>query len=275
VIGARTPLPDFHEPPTEVPTQLTVAPPSAPANPRRRISVLAGAVVLVALALLFATYLLVSADGATSSPTEVTGFAEDFVFVFLARAGEGSESYLAPFLGYTPSLAGMLPGRFYVTQVTARDLHENSDGWVVLIRAEALARTDRGYAPADPKHFAVRVMEDPGGYLRALALPAPAPAPLISAALEPPEDGLPVDGATVSAVSDYLSWYLTGSAPINGVTPAGGFESIELVGLDIEEETATASVLATTAGENVLRLEVPLVEADGRWEFLDLSPQSS
>lgn len=273
MIGARTPVPDFHEPPPEVPTPLTAAPPSASAQPRRRTLVLAGAVVLVALALLFTTYFLVSADGATSSPTEVTGFAEDFVFVFLARAGEGSESYLGPFLGYTPSLAGMLPGRFYVTQVTARDLHESSDGWVVLIRAEALARTGQGYAPADPKHFAVRVVEDPDGYLRALALPAPAPAPLISAAPAPPVS--PADGATVSAASDYLSWYLTGSAPINGVTPAGGFESIELVGLDIGEETATASVLATTSEGHALRVEVPLIEADGMWEFLDLSPPPS
>ncbi len=236
---------------------------------------IAGVVVLVAAALLFTAYLVVSADGATTSPTEVTGFAEDFVFVFLARAGEGSESYLAPFLGYTPSLAGMLPGSFYVTQVTARDLHEGSDGWVVLIRAEALARTDRGYEPADPKHFAVRVAEDPGGHLRALALPAPAPALSISAVSALPGDASPADGETVSAASDYLNWYLTGSVPINGVTPAGGFVSIELVGLDIEEETATASVLATTADGHALRLAVPLIEAEGMWEFLDLSPQSN
>ena len=275
MIGARTPLPDFHEPPPEVPTPLTVAPPSAPAKPRRRTLVLAGAVVLVALALLITAYFLVAADEATSSPTQVTGFAKDFVFVFLARAGEGSESHLAPFLGYPPSLTGMLPGRFYVTQVTARDLHESSNGWVVLVRAEALARTGRGYAPADPKHFAVRVAEDPDGHLRALALPAPAPASLKPAVPAPPENALPADEATMSAVSDYLTWYLTGSAPINGVTPAGGFESVELVGLDIGEETATASVLATTSEGHALRVEVPLIEADGMWEFLDLSPPPS
>jgi hypothetical protein len=92
-----------------------------------------------------------------------------------------------------------------------------------------------------------------------------------------PTDGdiLPDDETLVTAVSDYLDWYLTGAAPIAGLTPVGGFETTELVHLEVDDEQATAGVLATLTTGHTMRVDVPLIRSGGSWRALELSPESS
>ena len=205
----------------------------------------------------------------------VGGFAEDFVSVFLTTAGEGAEQTLQPFLGYLPSLAGMTPGSFYAAHTTARELQQTENGWMVVVRADLLTRTEGGYVPLGPRNYSVRLTEDPETGLRAVALPAPTPitsptgTPSTAGNLVPDDEGL------VTAVSDYLDWYLTGAAPIAGLTPVGGFETTELLHLEVADEQATAGVLATLSTGHTMRLDVPLIRSAGSWQALELSPESS
>lgn len=210
-----------------------------------------------------------------ASPLVVGGFAEDFVATFLTTAGEGAEQSLQPFLGYLPSLAGMTPGSFYAAHTTARELQQTDDGWTVVVRADLLTRTDGGFVPLGPRNYAVRVTEDPEIGMRAIALPAPAPT--TSPIDLKPTGGnlLPDDEVLVTAVSNYLDWYLTGAAPIAGITPVGGFETTELVHLEVDDERATAGVLATLATGHTMRVDVPLIRSGGSWRALELSPESS
>ncbi len=197
------------------------------------------------------------------------------MFTFLSSAGEDSEDSLRPFLGYIPTLTGMASGSFYVTQVTARDVRVRDGSWEVVVRAEVLARTDGGFTPADALHFAVRIVEEPGTGLRAAALPSPSAGPVVPAVPARSGESLPTEDAAVAAVAGYIDWYLTESAPINGVAPAGGFAEAHLVSLDVGAEVATAGVVATTAGGHKLRLDLPLTNEGGSWQVLDLSPESS
>jgi hypothetical protein len=208
-------------------------------------------------------------------PLVVGGFAEDFVATFLTTAGEGAEQSLQPFLGYLPALAGMTPGSFYATRTTARELRQTDNGWTVIVRADLLTRTDGGYVPLGPRNYSVRIVEDPEVGLRAASLPGPSPARPPGIEEQPRQYVLPDDEQLVTAVSDYLDWYLTGSAPIAGVIPAGGFEATELVHFDAGEERATAGVLATLATGHTMRIDVALIRSGGSWRALELSPESS
>ena len=234
----------------------------------------AGSIVLVGV-LWFGWSTVGPATESAASPLVVAGFAEDFVATFLTTAGEGAEQSLQPFLGYSPSLAGMTPGSFYAARTTARELQQTGDGWTVIVGADLLTRTDGGYVPLGPRNYAVRVAEDPEIGLRAIALPSPAP---ITSPIDiKTTDGntLPNDEALVTAVSDYLDWYLTGTAPIAGLTPVGGFEATELLHLEVDDERATAGVLATLATGHAMRVNVPLIRSGGSWRALELSPESS
>lgn len=234
----------------------------------------AGSVVLMGV-LWFGWSTVGPADDTTTAPLEVGGFAEDFVGVFLTRAGEGAEQSLQPFLGYLPSLAGMTPGSFYAAHTTARELQQTDNGWTVVVRAELLTRKGDGYVPLGPRNYAVRLTDDPETGLRATALPSPSP---ITSPIDiKPTAGnlLPDDEGLVAAVSDYLDWYLTGTAPIAGLTPVGGFETTELVHLEVADERATAGVLGTLPTGHAMRLDVPLIRSGGSWQAVVLSPESN
>jgi hypothetical protein len=229
---------------------------------------------MAAVVLLVAIIVPTQAIPATP-PLVVAGFAVDFVNTFLSAAGEGSEEVLTPFLGYTPSLIGMRPGAFYVTKVSVRGLFPNDEGWAVEVRADVLEQTESGYAPTHPRYFAIRVIAVPGAGLLAEGLPAPIAAPTAAPAPAPALEAPSSDDATVEAVAAYLDWYLTGSAPIGGSAPAGGFTGVELLTLDLKADTAVAGVAAMTGGGHTLRVELPLVRRAGVWQVVDLSRESS
>lgn len=276
MIGARSPLPDFAEPPLESgPAHFPVAPVAVTAKRRRGRAVSAGAAAAVALLIGAGATILVEGDGPHIEPVGVAGFAEDFVFTFLSSAGEDSEDSLSPFLGYAPTLTGMASGNFYVTHVTARDVRVRDNSWEVTVRAEVLARSAGGFTKADALHFAVRIVDEPGTGLRAVALPSPSAQAVASPVPARSEASLPADEVMLATVAGYLDWYLTESAPINGSSPAGGFAEAHLVSLDLDAGSATAGVVATTFTGHELRLDVPLTSEGGSWRVLDFSPESS
>lgn len=235
---------------------------------------MSGVAVMAAIVLLVAVIAPRQAIPATP-PLVVAAFAEDFVHTFLSASGEGSEEVLAPFLGYSPSLIGMRPGAFYVTNVSVLGFFPNDEGWAVEVRAEVLEQTESGFAPTHPRYFAIRVIAVPGAGLLAEGLPAPMAAPTAAPVSASAREAPPPDDATVEDVAAYLDWYLTGSAPIGGSAPAGGFTGVELLTLDLKADAAVAGVAATTGGGHTLRVEVPLVRRAGAWQVVGLNRESS
>ncbi|MDF1596710.1 MAG: hypothetical protein P1T08_11575 [Acidimicrobiia bacterium] len=247
---------------------------SRPESAWKRTAVVSGVAITAGVVLLVAVIVPRQTNPATP-PLVVAGFAEGFVHTYLSAAGEESEETLAPFLGYSPSLIGMRPGAFYVTNVSVRGFFPHEEGWTVEVRAEVLEQTERGFAPSHPRHFAIRVIDRPGAGLLADGLPAPIAAPTVAAVPAPALEAPPSDDGTAEAVAAYLDWYLTGSAPIGGSAPAGGFAGVELLTLHLEADTAVAGVAVTTGGGHTLRVEVPLARVAGVWQVVDLSRESS
>ena len=265
--SARHPQPDPSlELPPVAPTQLPQIPPAAPRNRRMRIKS-AGVGVILLLAAIGGTAMKLTPppQNTGTRPLEVAGFAQDFVHTYLTSSGEGSAEELLPFLGYTPSLDGMDPGRFYVTHLSIREIRTLGSEWTVGIKADLLESLDQGYQRSDPLWLSVTVTEDEYGELRAVSLPAllsePATEPL--SPLRP--DALPTDPSTIASVSALASWYLTDSAPLRGTVPVGGFIEAELMSLRIEDDTALAGINATTPSGHVLRVDIPLERVDGTW----------
>ncbi len=265
MIGARVPTPDGPNSPPPPPVDLRPASPRLPPRRRRPLVITATAAVLVLVAALVGALLRPSGP----SDLEAAGFAESFVAAFLS-AGEGTEASLLPYLGYTPALDGMNGGDFFVAHLITERVTAHNHGADVIIGARVLERSDAGYVDPGPVRLLVRLGKTEAGF-RALALPEPAPpAP---AAPSPPssrENTLPASGT--EAASGFVHWYLTGTVPINGVAPAGGYQSAELVSLEHTNGEALAGVVARTHAGHGVRLDLRIVERNGAWT---ISPGSS
>jgi hypothetical protein len=154
----------------------------------------------------------------------------------------------------------MPPAGFYVTRTSARRLEARGPRWDVLVRVDLMEKVDGGFTPVEPRHFIVGIETDAGDGLRAVSLPTPSPAPTPPGPPTAMDARVPADQATTLSVTNYLDWYLTESATINGQAPAGGFDRIDLLSLELNPEAATglAVVLATTAFGHRIHLEIPL-----------------
>ncbi len=259
MIGVRIPTPDgpadpAPPPPVDLPTAPNLAPPF---RRRRRSTIAAGAALIGSLVVAG----LVGRQLSESIDFEATGYAESFVMAFLS-AGEESAAALGPFLGYTPSLDGMRAGDFFVSHLTTDGVTTNGDGTIVSVRAHVLERTEAGYGPAGPLRLVVRLIRTESGF-RAAGLPQPAPPEPAPHAQPSRENSLPDTGA--EAVAGYLRWYLTGTVPINGIRPAGGYTDVELVSLEETADGALAGVVARTASGHDVRLDLEVVQRSGGW----------
>ena len=264
---ARYPQPDpTLELPPLAPTPLPHIPPAPPDGRRMRIKTVGAGVILLLAAIGGTTLKLASPPQNTEvNPIAVAGFAQDFVHTYLTSSGEGSAEDLVPFLGYTPSLDGMDPGRFYVTHLSIREIRTLGSEWIVGIKADLLESIGQGYQRSDPLWLSVTVAQDEYGDLRAVSLPALLSEPAAEPLSPHLPDSLPTDPSTVASVSALAAWYLTDSAPLRGTMPVGGFIEAELMSLRIEDDTAVAGINATTTTGLVLRVDIPLERVDGTW----------
>ena len=264
---ARHPQPDpTLELPPVAPTPLPRIPPARSDGRRMRVKTVgAGVILLLAAIGGTATKLTSPAQHTEAHPIAVAGFAQDFVHTYLTSSGEGSAEGLLPFLGYTPSLDGMDPGRFYVTHLSTREIRTLGSEWIVGIKADLLESIGQGYQRSDPLWLSVTVAQDEYGDLRAVSLPALLSEPAAEPLSPHRPDSLPADPSTVASVSALTTWYLTDSAPLRGTVPVGGFIEAELMSLRIEDDSALAGINATTATGHVLRVDIPLERVDGTW----------
>lgn len=149
----------------------------------------------------------------TGVPSGVTGFAEMYVAAYLTDAGDS----LSEFLPVPPSTEAMTTAAHYVTRAAAIEVNPAGDGyWSVLVAADVLALTDRGYRPIGLQFYRVGVVDD-GGRLVAASLPARVSGPAVRSG---PPRSLQTTDAEVSdiqaaLVGDFLEALLTGGRDIH------------------------------------------------------------
>lgn len=208
-----------------------------------------------------------------TSPTTVqpSAVAEVFVRTYLTEAGEGAEFLLQPFLGYSPELTNMVPGTWYVTNTTAIGQRQSGDVYWITVAADTYGRVDGGFSDHEIQYFDVSLERDGQGF-RATTLPSRAAAPTIEPSSTDeilPRVGANLPDSAEHAVTDYLTWYLTGTdGPYPESRPTTQYISVEVLAIEQADDGSlfTDVRVADVAGRS-LTMTYPLrVESlEGRW----------